>query len=104
MECKYNIGVDCQKQDKCEKCGWNPAFVKEWLKKHYDYPKPNDIVCVVRCKDCRYGRAMNKREAELYADGCVMCNRISVSGEENAMLATDFCSMGAKMDGKGEGE
>lgn len=64
-----------------------------------------DVVEVVRCKDCKYGRAMNKREAELYVEGCVMCNRISVSGEENAMFATDFCSYGeAKMDGKGDGK
>lgn len=52
--CKHNNGIDCSNQHNCDKCGWNPAFVKAWLKEHYDYPTPLDIVSVVRCKDCVY--------------------------------------------------
>lgn len=60
-----------------------------------------DVVEVVRCKDCKHGRPMNERESQLYVDGCVMCSKIDVNGDENAMLASDFCSYGER---KGEGE
>lgn len=60
-----------------------------------------DRVKVVRCKDCKHGRPMNGRESQLYVDGCVMCSKIDVNGDENAMLASDFCSYGVR---KGEGE
>ena len=56
---------------------------------------------IVLCKDCRHGREMNARESQLYVAGCVMCSKIDVNGDENAMLASDFCSYGER---KGEGE
>ena len=27
--CKYNAMIDCEKQDKCDKCNWNPTYFEE---------------------------------------------------------------------------
>ena len=61
-----------------------------------------DVVEVVRCKDCAHkvdfkGRVMCSRRA----------HRATYNNEWYGLTATDsnhFCSYGAKMDGKGEGE
>ena len=56
-----------------------------------------DVVEVVRCKDCEYSRKFvnwNKRE---YC-GCIF------NGEIYEVDSMHYCSHGAKMDGKGEGE
>ncbi len=33
--CKMNKGVQCDKKDHCESCGWNPAVAEERLDKIY---------------------------------------------------------------------
>ena len=32
-ECKFNLYVDCEEQDKCSKCGWNPQVQKKRIEK-----------------------------------------------------------------------
>ena len=61
-----------------------------------------DVVEVVRCKDCKYfipDKCLDhtKYPNDLEADG--LCGNIDKYTDEDR-----FCSSGAKMDGKGEGE
>lgn len=60
-----------------------------------------DVVEVVRCKDCKHNVANwqhDELDATDYTD--IVCDYFMTDG----MCPTDYCSYGAKMDGKGEGE
>ena len=39
--CRFNDGVSCGEQDRCDKCGWNPEVHKERIKR---YCKKHHIV------------------------------------------------------------
>ncbi len=61
-----------------------------------------DVVEVVRCKDCEYSEMCFPCKAfGLEAPPVYVCR----FGHRNReVLPNDYCSCGAKMDGKGEGE
>jgi hypothetical protein len=66
-----------------------------------------EVVEVVRCKDCRYFREYTKdyKQKVEKADGaCYFRVMYSVEEQYGAVQCHDYCSLGAKMDGKGEGE
>ena len=54
-----------------------------------------DVVEVVRCKDCRHWGGVTFG---------YICRRFSGTTLRNETRENDYCSFGAKMDGKGEGE
>ena len=54
-----------------------------------------DVVEVVRCKDCKHWGGVTFG---------YICRRFSGTTLRNETRETDYCSFGAKMDGKGEGE
>ena len=53
-----------------------------------------DVVKVVRCKDCLYSRPLCHTEKKLYNDDCIGCTKISTSYHSVIMSETDFCSYG----------
>ena len=56
-----------------------------------------DAVVVVRCKDCKYSRPLNKNEKERFVDGVMMCTNPEVSEYGiTDVWATHFCSYGEK--------
>lgn len=63
-----------------------------------------DVVEVIRCKDCFHSRPLCHTEKRLYNDDCVGCTKISTSYHSVIMNKNDFCSFGAKMDGKGDND
>ncbi len=66
-----------------------------------------DVVEVVRCKDCKFFREYNKEHKSNVekADGdCYFRVMYSLDEQFGAVQYHDYCSLGAKMDGKGEGE
>ena len=63
-----------------------------------------DVVEVVRCKDCKY---WNEKGFDPILDvkfGICNCEHLENDYFYIETDETDFCSYGAKMDGKGEGE
>lgn len=56
-----------------------------------------DAVVVVRCKDCKYSRPLNKNEKERFVDGVLMCTNSEVSEYGiTDVWDTHFCSYGEK--------
>lgn len=52
-----------------------------------------DAVVVVRCKDCKYSRPLNKNEKERFVDGVLMCTNSEVSEYGiTDVWDTHFCS------------
>lgn len=57
----------------------------------------NDVVKVVRCKDCKYSHELQtKLEKAIYCDDCIICTNGEISDTEFAMWNTDFCSYGER--------
>lgn len=55
----------------------------------------DDVVKVVRCKDCKYSRVLQtKSEKAMYCSGCIICTNGEISDTEFAMWGDDFCSYG----------
>lgn len=57
-----------------------------------------DVVEVVRCKDCKFSREMDKYEKKLYFENCVGCTMHSTSYHSVIMRGNDFCSYGDRKD------
>lgn len=58
-----------------------------------------DVVEVVRCKDCKYGRPIDKtKEPEKYFKGdCIVCECWNVVGDEPTIyIPHHFCSYGER--------
>ena len=56
-----------------------------------------DAMVVVRCKDCKYSRPLNKNEKERFVDGVLMCTNSEVSEYGiTDVWGTHFCSYGEK--------
>lgn len=71
-----------------------------------DHAPAADVVEVVRCKDCKHFREYTneyKRNVENADGDCYIRVMYSDYYQFDAVQYHDFCSMGAKMDGKGEG-
>lgn len=59
-----------------------------------------DVVPVVRCKDCKYSRPLNKSEKERFVEGVLMCTNSEVSEYGiTDVWDTHFCSYGERKDG-----
>lgn len=58
----------------------------------------DDVMKVVRCKDCEHKQELDKYEKRLYIEGCVACTQISPNSDRLVMLPTDFCSYGERSD------
>lgn len=58
-----------------------------------------DVVEVVRCCECQYWESRNS----INSQGICKCGNMEMNyGGEFYPMRNDFCSYGAKMDGKGE--
>lgn len=57
-----------------------------------------DVVEVVRCKDCKYSRKMDKYEKSLYLESCVGCTYHSTSYHSLIMQGDDHCSYGERKE------
>jgi hypothetical protein len=55
-----------------------------------------DAVEVVRCKDCKHSRELDKYEKILYLAECVGCTRLSAIYHSVLMMGDDFCSYGER--------
>lgn len=65
--------------------------------KRYTKRAPSvDAVEVVRCKDCKRSRELDKYEKILYLAECVGCTRLSTSYHSVLMMGDDFCSYGER--------
>ena len=54
---------------------------------------------VVRCRDCKYSRLLNKNEKEQLVDGVLMCTNSEVSEYGiTDVWGTHFCSYGERKD------
>lgn len=66
------------------------------------FVKPKaDFVEVVRCKDCKHGRPIDKTKSpeKYYKDGCVVCECEDVVGDEPMIyLPNHFCSYGERKE------
>lgn len=59
-----------------------------------------DVAPVVRCKDCKYSRPLNKSEKERFVEGVLMCTNSEVSEYGiTDVCDTHFCSYGERKDG-----
>ena len=59
----------------------------------------SDVVEVVRCKDCKHGRPIDKTKSpeKYYRDYCVVCKCEDVVGEEPMIYQPDhFCRCGKR--------
>ena len=56
---------------------------------------PVDYVPVVRCKDCKHCRELNRKDRveEAYADGVLWC-----TNQSDGVWPDDFCSYGERKD------
>lgn len=59
-----------------------------------------DVVEVVKCKDCKYSREMDKYEKLLYLETCVGCTHHSTSYYSLIMQGDDYCSYGERKEEK----
>lgn len=60
-----------------------------------------DVVEVVRCKDCVYGREIDKEKSpeKYFKSNCIVCECEDVVGDEPAIyLPNHFCSYGERRD------
>ena len=58
-----------------------------------------DAVCVTRCKNCRYGKPLDRTKPpfKYYKDGCIMCTCEDVVGDEPTVYVPyHFCSYGER--------
>ena len=58
-----------------------------------------DVVKVVRCKDCKHGKSLDRTKPpfKYYKDCCVLCECEDVVGDEPMVyLPTHFCSYGER--------
>ncbi len=58
-----------------------------------------DVVEVVRCKDCKHGRPVDKNKSpeKYFKSDCIVCECEDVVGEDGMIyLPTHFCSYGEK--------
>ena len=58
-----------------------------------------DVAEVVRCKDCKHSRPLNKMKSpeKYYKDSCIVCECEDVVGDEPMIyLPTHFCSYGER--------
>lgn len=55
---------------------------------------------VVKCKDCKHSREMDKYEKLLYLETCVGCTHHSTSYYSLIMQGDDYCSYGERKEEK----
>lgn len=87
----------------CMNCvHWN---VCEWVDNDEcvcsDFKDKDEFVAVVRCKDCKHSRAIDKNKSpeKYFREDCVVCTCEDVVGDEPAIyLPIHFCSYGEKSD------
>lgn len=72
-------------------------YVKKNCFENEDFEN-EDVVNVVRCKDCKYSRELDKYERRLYLDSCVGCTYHSKSYSSVIMQDCDFCSCGERKE------
>jgi hypothetical protein len=61
----------------------------------------NDLVEVVRCKDCKFSRPLDKSKSpeKYFKNSCVVCECENVVGDEPMIyINTHFCSYGERKD------
>lgn len=69
-----------------------------------DFKNKADFVEVVRCKDCKHGRPIDKTKSpeKYFKDKCVVCECEGVVGDEPMIyLPTHYCSHGERKDTNG---
>lgn len=63
------------------------------LQEVYTDPNPEDLVRVVRCKDCRW-----RRKHRMFCLEYLQCERSGLS-EYHVVEPSDYCSYGERKDG-----
>lgn len=94
--------VECNKSGRgdCSLCEYRYAddkCVRHISEITADYLLANDMAQVVRCKDCKYGKSLDRTKSpfKYYKDSCVMCTCEDVVGDEPMVyLPNHFCSYG----------
>lgn len=84
----------CNKEFPNEPCEPAECYIQQGLFR----TQAADVVEVVRCKDCKHYKPQNK--SKRWHGTKKYCCRVSVIKVSD----NDFCSFGAKMDGKGEND
>lgn len=98
------------KLDYVTRAAYNDALMKESVAtaKLYELKRqlcqnPEDVVAVVRCKDCKYGRAIDNTKCpeKYFKDDCVVCGHEDVVGEEPMIyVPMHYCSCGERKENK----
>lgn len=67
------------------------------IKKSMEATKTVDAVPVVRCKDCKHCRELNRKDRieEAYADGVLWC-----TNQSDGVWPDDYCSYGERRGGE----
>ena len=88
--------TDREYEEKVAQIKWERDLAIQQLKGDYGVglgePKSPDVVKVVRCMDCKYGRDLQTT--------VIICTNSEISGTEFGMWKHDFCSYGERKDKK----
>jgi hypothetical protein len=94
----------------CKECIHNKVCFKQTIRKDLtpkgfeltcDNFKSKDCVEVVRCKDCKFSRPLDKSKSpeKYFKNSCVVCECETVVGDEPIIyINTHFCSYGERKD------
>lgn len=78
-----------------------PDEAKESVLRVINEQPAADVVEVVRCKDCRHGKSLDRTKPpfKYYKDSCVLCECEDVIGDEPMVyFPSHFCSYGARKE------
>ena len=80
--------------------------IEKYIKEYgcNNFKSTADVVEVVRCKDCKHWKEKGFDPVFGLKFGNCNCEHWETNDFYHETDETDYCSYGAKMDGKGEGE
>lgn len=94
---EYNADADIYEYCGDGFVGW--GFGRKNIKSVIDSISAADVTPVVRCKDCKYSRPLNKSEKERFVEGVLMCTNSEVSEYGiTDVWDTNSCSYGKRKD------
>ena len=75
--------------------GEDGLFIKEFVLELIQRQPTEDVVEVVRCKDCVSSRPLNRNDRfeARYSDGCIYCSRT-----DEGVAKDDYCSYGERSE------
>lgn len=64
-----------------------------------DFLLDNDVIPIVRCKNCKYSRKLNDQEDEIYMDFCRVCEHRDASQDGYMVVVPNhYCSYRERND------